>query len=75
MSNELRWRPDLVSCAASYIGLTNDLTGLLDRIGVTPYSPTHNWHSMSPIAKGARTVRRRQDVGCVTYSRLLSMTN
>jgi len=39
-SNELRWRPDLVSPAASYIGLTKDLTALLDRIGVTPYSPS-----------------------------------
>jgi hypothetical protein len=27
---------------ASYISLTRGLTGLLDRIGVKPYSRTHN---------------------------------
>ena len=39
-SVKLRRCSDLVSVAASYIGLTKDLTPcLLDRIGAKPYSP------------------------------------
>src|ERR1700761_8121714 len=37
-SDELRGRPGLVSLTACYIRLTKELTTLLDRIGVTPYS-------------------------------------
>src|SRR5687768_11472925 len=39
---------------SSYISLTKGLTPLLDRIGAKSYSRSHNWHSDTTIAKGAK---------------------